>query len=106
MERVFAAIDIEQTFSPARNFKDIGSLVSVIVPNAFTLAGIIAFVLLILGGFGFIVGSGAGDTKQMEQGKKALTGAAIGLVVIFGSFWIMQIVETLTGMQGKLLPTK
>jgi hypothetical protein len=106
MERVFAAVDIEQTFAPAGTFKDIGSLVSVIVPNVFTLAGIIAFVLLILGGFGFIVAAGAGDSKKMEQGKKTLTGAAVGLIIILGSFWIIQIVETLTGMKGQLLPTK
>jgi hypothetical protein len=104
MKPVFAAVDIESTFSPARHFPDIGSLVSAFVPNIFTVAGIIAFALLILGGFGFIVGSGAGDTKQMEQGKKALTGASIGLIVIFGSFWIIQIVEKLTGLP--LLPIK
>ena len=104
MERVFAAVDIESVFSPAKNFRDIGSLVSVIVPNVFLLTGIIAFVLLILGGFGFIVGAGAGDTKRMEQGKKGITGAVIGLLVIIGSFWIIQILEKLTGIP--LLPTK
>lgn len=106
MERVFAAVDIESVFSPAKTFNQIGPLVSVIAQNAFVIAGVIAFVFLILGGFGFIVGAGAGDTKQMEQGKKALTGAALGIVIILGSFWILQIVETLTGMKGKLLPTQ
>lgn len=104
MERVFAQVNIEDAFAPAKNFDTIGSLVSVVAQNAFVLAGIIAFVLLIFGGFGFIVGAGAGDTKQMEQGKKAITGAVLGLIIIVGSVWILQIVETLTGMNGKLLP--
>lgn len=104
MERVLAQVEIGSSFAPAQNFTTIGSLVSVVSQNAFVIAGIIAFVFLILGGFGFIIGAGAGDTKQMEQGKKALTGAALGIVIILGSFWIIQIIETLTGMT--LLPTK
>jgi hypothetical protein len=105
MRKAFA-VEIEQIFSPAQNFPTIASLISVVVQNAFMIAGVLAFVLLILGGFGFIVGAGAGDTKQLEQGRKTLTGAAIGLLVIVGSFWILQIIETLTGMPGKLLPTR
>jgi hypothetical protein len=38
----------------------------------------------------------------MEQGKQAVTGAVVGLIVIMGSFWIVQIIEKLTGMP--LLP--
>lgn len=104
MEHVLADVDIGNSFAPAQTFDTIGSLVSVVGQNAFVIAGVIAFVFLILGGFGFIMGAGAGDTKQMEQGKKAITGAAMGIVIILGSFWIIQIVEKLTGLT--LLPTK
>jgi len=98
MDRVFAAIDIETEFAPAKNFSDVGSLVSVIVKNAFMLAGVIALVLLVMGGFAMIASAGSGDTKQMEKGKQTITGAVIGLVVIVGSFWIIQIIGTLTGL--------
>ncbi len=97
MERVYAQVAIEDVFTPAQNFNQIGPLVSVIVKNAFMLAGVIALVLLILGGFGIIAGAG-GDTKQLEQGKKTITGAIVGLIVIIGSFWIVQIIETITGL--------
>jgi hypothetical protein len=106
MERIFAAtstgVDIGTAFQPAAKFKDIGSLVSVIVQNAFVFAGIIALVLLVVGGFGIIASAGSGDTKQMEKGKSAITGAVIGLLIIVGSFWIIQILEKLTGIP--LLP--
>ncbi len=97
MERVYAQVSIKEVFPPAENFSQIGPLVSVIVKNGFMLAGVIAFVLIVLGGFGIIAGAG-GDTKQLEQGKKTITGAVIGLLVIVGSFWIVQIIETLTGL--------
>ncbi len=104
MERVFAQVNIKDAFPPAKNFDTIGALVSVVAQNAFVLAGVIAFVFLIFGGFAIIMGAGAGDTKQLETGRKAMTGAAVGLIIIVGSFWIIQILEKLTGIT--LLPTR
>ena len=106
MERIFAqttdGVDIGSVFQPAAKFKDIGSLVTVIVQNAFVFAGIIVLVLLVIGGFGIIASAGSGDTKRLEKGKSTITGAVIGLLIVVGSFWIIQILETLTGI--KLLP--
>jgi hypothetical protein len=104
MGNQLAQVNIKDAFAPAKNFSTIGDLVTVIVQNAFVLAGIIAFVLVILAGFGIISSAGSGDTKQMEQGKKALTGAVMGLIIIIASFWIVQIIEALTGQ--KFLPLK
>ena len=84
-------------FSPAGSFKTLGSVVNVIVSNSFVLAGLISFVLLIFGGFSVIVAGG--DSKRLEQGKGAIVGAIIGLVVVMGSFWIVQIVELVTGVK-------
>lgn len=83
-------------FSPSQNFTTFGDIVSIVVKNAFVLAGIISFVLLILGGFNIIVS--AGDSKKTEGGRNAITGAVIGLLVIIGSFWIIQIINKLTGL--------
>ena len=52
-------------FAPAATFNTFGSIVTVIVKNAVVFAGIISFVLLILGGFSVIVGAGSGDTKKL-----------------------------------------
>ncbi len=97
-------VDIGKAFAAnGPHFDTIGSLVSVIVQNAFMLAGVIAFVLLVVGGFGMITSAG-GDTKSLEKGKQAVTAAVLGLVVIIGSFWIVQLIQYLTGVT--LLPTK
>ena len=94
------AVDIGDptVFAPAKTFNDFGSIVSVIVKNAFVFAGIISFVLLIFGGLGVIVGAGSGDTKKLEQGKKAVTGAVLGLVIVVLSYTIVQIIATITGL--------
>ena len=85
-------------FAPAATFNTFGSIVTVIVKNAVVLAGIISFVLLILGGFSVIVGAGSGDTKKLEQGKKAVTGAVIGLLIVVLSVLIVQVIATITGL--------
>lgn len=92
------AIDITTLYSPAASFTKFDVLVNVLVKNAFVLAGFISFVLLIFGAFGVIVGAGSGDTKKLEQGKQAIVGAVIGLVLIVASVWIIEILSIITGV--------
>ena len=91
------AVDIGTIFAPANTFKDFGSIVTVIVKNAVVFAGIIAFILLVVGGLGVIAGAGSGDTKQMEQSKRAITGAVVGLLIVVLSVLIVQVIATITG---------
>lgn len=91
-----APVDIKSLSPTWQSFTTIGDLVSVVVKNAFVLAGILCFILLILGGFNVIVS--AGDPKKAEKGKGAITGAVIGLLLVIGSFWIIQIINKLTGL--------
>lgn len=106
MQRVFAVVNLNDptVFAPSQNFAKLGDFVSVLIPNAFVIAGVIAFLLIIFGGFGIIIGAGSGDPKRMEQGQKAITGAVTGLIIIVVSFWIIQVIEKLTGIT--LLPVK
>ena len=84
-----------QSLAPNPTLTTFGPLVSAVVKNAFVFAGLISFFLLIFGGFQVIVG--AGDPKKAEKGKAAITGAVIGLLIVFGSFWIVQIIGVITG---------
>jgi len=83
--------------APSESVDTFGTLVSAIAKNAFVLAGVISFILLILGGFGIIVA--AGDSKKLEQSRGRMTGAIVGLIIIVGSFWIVQIIEKITGLK-------
>jgi hypothetical protein len=97
MDRVFAQVSLKD-YNPSPNVNTFADIVNVIVRNAFMLAGILAFIILVIGGFSVIMGAGAGDSKQMEKGKNAITGAVIGLLVVVVSVWIIQIIEKLTGV--------
>lgn len=98
MEKVYAVVDIGKSFAPASTFDTYGDLVSIVVKNAFVLAGIISFVLLIFGGFGVIVNAG-GDAKKLEQAKKTTTAAVTGLILVVTSVLIVQLLAVVTGAE-------
>ncbi len=78
-------------------YSSLGTFVSNIIPNIYVFAGIILFFLVIGGGFAII--TSAGNPDQKNQGGKALTAAAVGFIIIFASYWLVQIVEYLTGVK-------
>ncbi|OGG01626.1 hypothetical protein A2Z33_07615 [Candidatus Gottesmanbacteria bacterium RBG_16_52_11] len=110
MDAVYAVDGIDfskpDVFSPAGAFDSFGSLVSIIVKNAFVIGGILTFLLLVFGGLTYIMGAGNSDPKRMEQGQKTVVSAVSGLILIIGSYWILQILGLITGVDiiRKLMP--
>ncbi len=88
---IFQGSSADSTYSSA------GDLINAILPNVYVAAGLVLFFMFILGGFSVI--SGAGDSHKMEEGKKTITFAIMGLLVVFGSYWIIQIVQIVTGLE-------
>lgn len=80
-------------------FPTLGKLISTLLPNLYILAGVIFLILLIFGGLSLIMAAGGGDAQKAEQGKKAVTAAIVGFLIIFASWWIIQLIETITGIK-------
>lgn len=93
-----AQVDIGQKFGPAKNFKDIGSLVNVIVPNFMIFAGIVCFLIVLIAGFKMIQSAGGGDPHETEQSQKAFGAAIAGFLLIFAAYWIVQILKFVMGI--------
>lgn len=98
MRTFLAQVDISNNFPPAKTFPNPGILISVILKNVYTLAGILLLVLLIFGGLSIIMGAGQSDPKKAAAGKRAATMAVVGFFVVFGSFWIIKLIEYITGV--------
>jgi hypothetical protein len=97
------AVDIGATFlsGTSGNLKDpasISSFVSGIIATAISVAGVILLFLLIGGGIVMISGAGKSDPKAVESGKKAATSALIGFIVVFSAYWIVKLIELITGL--------
>lgn len=70
--------------------------ISEILPNVFVVASLILFAYLVFGGF--IIITSAGSSDQVQKGQQAVTNAIIGFIIIFASYWIIQIIQVLTGV--------
>lgn len=99
------AVDIGEEFKIKGNtgikdagsaYQSIGGFISAILPNIYIIAGIFIFFLFIGGGFMLITSGNNPDQKG--NGAKAVTAAVAGFIIIFVSYWIIQIVEILTGI--------
>ena len=97
------AVDIKSKFflnetdTVSSVFSTPGVLISVIIKNIYVIAGIILFFMIIISGLGIILNAGKPDSQK--QSSNTLTSALIGFVIIFISYWIIRIIELLTGLK-------
>jgi len=77
----------------SNDFTTIGGIISAFLPYLLTIAGLILFGMLVMGGFTML--AGAADKESQEKGKKMITSAVIGFFVIFAAYWIAQILQVI-----------
>lgn len=70
---------------------ELSELLVRIINVLLALAGLVAVVFLIVGGFRYI--TAGGNEEAAESGKKAIVNAVIGIVVIILSFVIVRVVS-------------
>ena len=83
-----------------------GSVIGVIINFIFIIAIIIAFIFLVIGGFKWIVSGG--DKGAVEGARNTIIAAIVGLVILFLSYIILNLVLGLFGMSlsgGFTLPS-
>jgi hypothetical protein len=67
-----------------------------VVSAILALSGVVLFVMLIMGGIKFI--SSGGDPKGLEEAKKTLTSALIGMLLVASAYLILALIERFTGV--------
>lgn len=72
-------------------FTDVGDIISTLLPYVFVIAGLILFFLLVTKGLQYL--TSGGDPKKVEGAKQGLTAALVGFLIIFISYWLIQIAE-------------
>jgi len=87
-----------------------GLTVSGIVSGAISLAmlvvALVFFFILIMGGLRWVMSGG--DQKNVETARNQITNALIGLAIVFATFAIMKLIETVFGislLSGMTIPT-
>lgn len=70
-----------------------------IVNNILIISGILLFLVIAIGGVIYLFSAGNGNQEDMEKSKNALTVSILGFIIVFSAFWIIQIIEFITGMK-------
>lgn len=68
------------------------NIVRILVP----LAGLALFLMLIAGSFQYL--TAGGEPKAIEKARKTITNAIFGLVIFFGIWFILKLIQTITGV--------
>lgn len=78
----------------------VGKLVTDALPWVFGAAGIILLLNVITSGIKMMTSKG--DPKVMQAAQAKLTTSAIGVLILFVSFWIVQIIMQFMGINAIL----
>jgi len=76
--------------------KDIECVAGNLVSAALGLAGIVLFIMFLIGGFKYM--TSGGDPKAVEAAKGTLTQAVAGLVVLVLAYVVLVVIEAITGV--------
>jgi hypothetical protein len=82
-----------------------GTLIGNLISAAIVVAGIILLFLFIGGGLSIIASAGNKDPQGAAKGKQAITYAIVGFVIVFTAYWIIRIIEIITGTTFLTNPT-
>lgn len=76
-----------------------GVLITTLLPNFLILAGVIFFLLILGGGFMLISGAGKESSPQDKaKASAAITYGVIGFLLVISSYFILEIVTLITGI--------
>lgn len=79
-----------------QTFSTPGGIISALLPILISAGFLIVFVMLIWGSIEIMLG--ASDPKSAESGKKRITSAIIGFLILFASYWIGQLLQLIFGI--------
>jgi hypothetical protein len=101
IKKVLAANDVTLPTYAGTGFKfenkTPAAIFSALLPYIYVVAGLILLFILISGGIGLM--TAAGDPKKIEAAQGRITTGVIGFVIIFISYFLVQLVELMLGIK-------
>jgi hypothetical protein len=90
-------INIPNTFDS--QFKNVGQIISYLLPNIIGAAAIVMFLLMIGAGFSMISTAGnEASAQDKAKAQAALTYSVIGFLLVVAAYFILQVVGAVLGV--------
>lgn len=68
----------------------VGGIITILLPYIFVIAGFVMLGFFIFGGYEIL--TGGGDPKKIASGRQKIVYAIAGFLIVFASYFIIQIV--------------
>lgn len=93
------AVDLSiPQYNPLARVSSVGVLMNVVGPIAMGIGGFICLMFLLWGGFLYL--TSGGEPEKVQQGKRTLTYAIIGLIVMVCSVLFVNIITYVFGVNS------
>lgn len=94
----FKDVDIPTQGNPPIDIinASLGEVISALLPYLFAGAGLLLLLYLIYGGLSLMLSRG--DPKAVQSAKEKITSALTGFIIVFVSYWLVQIVGRILGI--------
>lgn len=80
----------------ATGLSSVGSILNASIPYIFVIAGLLLFFYLLYGAFTWL--TSMGNPSGISAGSSIMTRALIGFTIVFASYWVVQIIEIIWGL--------
>ncbi len=89
--------------NPGPQFSNLSNIsfqnfISIAISFILIVTAVILFFMIIGGGIAIILGGAKGDQQATKKGQNAVTSALIGLLIVFGAWAIMTLLESFFGV--------
>lgn len=92
---------VPATIDPPADLTQFEDIFRNVLNVSLALGGIALFIMLLVGGFGYI--TAGGDAKKAAGAQQTLTWAIVGLVLLASSYLILRLIAQFTGLGDVLL---
>lgn len=83
----------KSTFYSGTDFV-LANFINELISYLFPIAGLILFIMIVWGGFEML--TGAANKQSLDAGRQRVVAAIIGFLLLFSSYWLIQIIEAIT----------
>jgi hypothetical protein len=74
----------------------LAGIISEVLKYAYVFAGVALLVMLVAGGISLM--TAAGNPDKAKEGYGKITGALVGFLIVFVSYFLVQIIEVMLGV--------
>lgn len=83
------------------NINSVADIINIILPFLYGIAGVILFLIMIWGGYDFLLSQG--DPEKVEGARGKITAGIIGFVLLIISYVLVKIIAYVFGLQNGII---